>query len=222
MIPIPDSSIVTPLLSIDEFWQNITFTANMSLSGYLQDGNITIYYTDSNSSTTDTTTYLFETYNGTNTLVDSNSETLDSWIHNVGSINTTRYHYVELYFNNTATFDVTSPVTIAIYPEYIYPTIDANIDDRITNLIGPFRINDIVVPWGDIIGIIIPMLFLVSFGVYNTGIGILGMGISMGFMQVMLGGFGLNINTAFVILCPIIILIGVVYIMSKGQGGDKL
>jgi len=220
MLPIPSGGELP--VSIDTFWDNITYTANMSSAGYLIDGNITIYYTDSNSSTTDTTTYLFSTYNGTNTLVDTNSETTDSWTYNIGGINTTRYHYVTMYFNNTATFDVGSPVTIAIYPLHTYETIDANIDDRITNLIGPLKINNMVVPWPDIIGIMIPMLFLVSFGVFNTGMGILGFGISMGFMQVMLAGFGANLNSAFIILCPIIVLIGIVYIMSKGQGGDKL
>jgi hypothetical protein len=206
----------------DSFWDNIVFTGVMTSPGYPHLGNITITYFDRNSSTTNTQIYLYESYNGTITLLNTSSRTGEnSFSYTNGSINTTRLHYATLYFNNTASFEITSPVTIAIYPLHTYTegVTPIDIDDRITPIVGPPPIGT----YANIIAVIVPLLVLVSFGPYNTGIGLLGCGASIGFMQGIYAiWFTNSFNVLLASLCPLVIVISIIYFMTKGTGGDHL
>lgn len=205
----------------DDFWDQISFTAVMTSPGYLQNGNITLTYSDSNSSTVNTRTYLYEVFNSTITLKDNYYQTGDSFSRKIGSINTTRYHYVVLYFNNTASFQLTSPVMIPIYSLHKYMDVGPlDLDARITNVIGSPPVPGI--PWSGHIAVVIPVMVLVLLGVFNTGVGIVGCGLSIGLVQGLYAGYGISINPELAALAPLIIIIGVVYIWSKHEGVDTL
>jgi len=206
--------------SYDIFWDNITFTGVMTSPGYPHLGNITITYFDRNSSTVDTQIYLYESYNGTVTLLSTDSRSSNNdFSYTVSNINTTRLHYMVLYFNNTASFYVSSPVTITIYAIYVYTEVTPfDIDDRITPIVGPPPIGT----WRDIISIILPLVILVSLGPFNTGVALLGCGMSIGITQGFFAMYGMGFNVLLASLCPLIIVIGVLYIWTKGQGVDHL
>jgi hypothetical protein len=218
----------TEPISYDSFWDTISFTGVMTSPGFPQLGNISIVYSDSNSSTTDTQIYLYESYNGSivnlswNSRIGENSFSILN-----GSINTTRLHYAVLYFNNTASFDITSPVTISIYPLYQWTSdVPFDFDDRIRNIIGPPPKTSHgieIATYANIVAIVVPLIVLMSLGPYNTGAGITGCGMSLGFMQ---GIYAMRFTSAF---NPVLagvgvlaVIIGIVYWMSKGSGGDKL
>lgn len=209
-----------PSVDYDVFWDNITYTAEIIDAGYMQLGNISIVYNDINSSTIDTQIRLFEAWATGDTLINVDNRTSNSFNYLVTNINTTRTHYAVLYFNNTASFDITSPVVITMLPLHTYTNRTRfDIDTRVESVWGPAPIGT----WGLAISIIIPIIILVSFGVFNTGIGILGCGISLGLMQ---GIYSSVLTTAFnpglIVLAPIIIIIGVLYMWTKGKGDDHL
>ena len=222
---IPLTSDVTGI-TYDDFWTNISVDIDMVSSGCWQLGNITITYNDINSSTTNTEINLFEIYGTTNTLLNSWNNASNSFLNINSSINTSRMHYISLYFNTTATYAITQPVIIMI-PSVNTPwcggIIPFDLDARIKNVIGPFTIGETEVPWTTVLGTIIPIIILVSFGPFNTGLGIIGCGISMAMLQgflntIVSGGF----NWAIVGIGAFIVVIGILYVMTKGQGGDQL
>ena len=210
----------------DDFYENISIDIDVVSAGCNQLGNITITYLDSNSSTTNTQMQLWEISGPNSTLLNTWTNTSNSFFNINSSINTSRTHYLILYFNNTAEFIISQPVTIMI-PAVDSPTcglIDPfDLDDRINKVFGPFSIMDEKIPWPNIISVFIPIIVLVSFGPYNTGIGIIGCGISMTMIQgflssIVIGGF----DWAIIGIGAFIVILGILYIMTKGVGGDRL
>jgi len=210
----------------DMFFENISITISMVSAGCMQLGNITITYLDYNSSTTNTSIQLWEIYGRNNTLLNTWYNTSNNFFNKNSSINTTRMHFMTLYFNNTADFTILQPIIISI-PNVDSPFCDRlepfDLDKRIKDVIGPVTIGDEEVPWSIIISIFIPMIVLVSFGPYNTGLGIIGSGISMvaiqGFLnEIVIGGF----NWFIAGIGIFIIVMGFLYMMTKGTGVDHL
>jgi len=215
-----------PSSAYDDFWENISIDITMTSAGCMQDGNITITYLDSNSSTTNTEMQLWEIHGNNNTLLNTWANTSNSFFNINGSINTTRMHYLVLFFNNTADFFLSQPIVISI------PNVDSplcgiidpiDLDKRFSDVFGDIEIGDAVVPWSNFLSIIIPLFVLMSFGPYNTGLGIIGAGISMVMIRAFLdtlivGGF----NWVIIGSGVFIIIIGIIYMMTKGSGGDKL
>jgi hypothetical protein len=201
----------------DYFWENIEFTATMVDAGYLQLGNITLSYTDSNTSTTNTQSKLFEVYNNTITEIDSHYQTSDTFTRTISNINTSKYHYVLLWFNNTATFVQTSPILLPIPKLYTYIRARAiDIETRITNAIGNSPIPQTT--WMGVFGVVIPIALICLLGVFNTGVGIIGCGISLGFIQGLYAGYGIEFEPLLVALCPVAIVIGVIYLWATKEG----
>ena len=210
----------------DDFWENISIDITMTSAGCMQDGNITITYLDSNSSTTNTEMQLWEIHGNNNTLLNTWANTSSSFFNINGSINTTRMHYLVLFFNNTADFLLSQPIVISI------PNVDMvgcgiidpiDLDKRFSDVFGDIEIGDAVVPWSNFLSIIIPLFVLMSFGPYNTGLGIIGAGISMVMIRAFLdtlivGGF----NWVIIGSGVFIIIIGIIYMMTKGRGDDRL
>jgi len=127
---------------------------------------------------------------------------------------------VILYFNNTASFTVTSPITIPIYSIHKYvrdSPLDLNA--RITNVIGPPPIGS---NWTNVIAVVLPMMVLVLLGVFNTGVGIVGCGLTIGLVQGLYSGYGLSVNLGLFALAPLIVVVGIIYIWTKSQGVDHL
>lgn len=216
-------------LVYDDFWEHITIDIDMISAGRFvndtyQFGNITIEFADSNSSIIDTQIRLYEMHGANVSLLYTWDNTSVSFNVVASSINTTRMHYISLHFNTSASYFDIEPVIIMI------PNVDRpflldpfDLDDRIDDIIGPFVIGDEEVPWSVIIGLIIPLIILVSLGPLHTGMGIIGSGLGMIFSQIFLnsvvvGGFNWGIAGIGVF----IVVIGILYMMTKGQGDDYL
>lgn len=216
-------------LIYDEFWEDIDLSIVMVSSGFFSNGdpqlgNITITYSDSNSSTTNTQLRLYEQYNSSTLLFNTWTNTSSSFNLVNSSINTTRLHILKLWFNTTANYEITQPIIILIPPTDIYIGVTPfNLDDRITNIIGPFPIGDDTVPWTTVIAVSLPMILLVAFGPFNTGLGIISCGMSMFLIEAILGiyntdGFSWGIAGIGIF----IVVTGVIYVMTKSQGGERL
>ena len=129
-----------------------------------------------------------------------------------------------LWFNNSAEFDVSSPVTIVIYPVSIHTSrTPFDLDDRISKLVGDLKIRDQVVPWSDILSICLPLVLLVAFGVYDTGAGIFACGLSLGLMQ---GIYAMTFTNAFnaglTAMAVLVVVIAILYIWAKRQEAENL
>lgn len=218
----------TAVKTYDSFAANISFICTMVDAGYMQLGNITINYNDLNSSTVNTHINIIESFNSTDTVKLSYSSTSNTLSLTRGSINTSRDHYVMLYFNNTADFiDASSPFVVYLPALYIYqnehPGGKISINDRITNLIGPspFVIRGVDLGWHNILAVIPALFILVLLGPYHAGIAIVLAGIidgatSIFFEYMFLDAFPTNL----VSICPLLILIGILYIWVKRGGED--
>jgi len=221
---IPSDSIptktfrITPTITsppeYDIFWDDITLSGEMFLNN-----TIKITYCDSNESTSDTQIYLYDVYNGSFTLINTNTKTENNdYVYWVAGINSSRDHEIWLYFNNTANYaSTTSPVVIMIFAVNV--TWDQNIvpfdmEDRFEDLFGPFPLGYV-----NVIAIIIPIILLCIFGPFNAGVGILAAGVSLGFVQVILFVYSpVWSNPFLVLISPVAIVIGFLYIMSmKGE-----
>ena len=216
----------TDSITYDDFYDDVSIVIEMVSAGCWQSGNITITYFDSNSSTTNTQIRLYEIYGLNVTLLNTWDNVSASFFNINGSINTTRMHYITLYFNTTADYIMSQPVTIMILNvdlPFCGEVIPFDLDDRIDDIIGPFTIGDKEIPWPNIIAIALPIIVLISFGPFNTGLGIIGCGMSMAMMQgflntYLVGGF----NFAIAGIGVFIVVIGILYIMTKGTGVDQL
>jgi hypothetical protein len=222
MIP---STNLTPPGGYDLFFTNISFICTMlDGGGYNQPGNVTIYYNDVNLSTNNTDIYLYSYYKDIMTQVNythNTSNTINMWM---SGINTTRTHVVILYYNNTASFnDMRSPYIVYLNPINIWSErTKFDINERITDVIGPMVINGNVISWINVLAIIPALLMLVLLGPFHTGIAIIGCGLTLGLTDVLFSLWFTNSFPALLLTaCPIIVVIGVLYIMSK-QGGDLL
>lgn len=204
-------------LEYDLFSDIITFKATMN-----ENATILIEYCDSNETTVNTTINLYNlSGTGNNrTLIDSTFSTSNCFSYYVYGIDRNLTHLVKMWFNNTATFDVDSPVTLMVLAQFNDPHF-FDIDDRIKNVIGPAEFG-VDVGWHNIIAFMLPLIFLVSFGVYNTTLGIFAFGTSLGLIQGIYAIWMTNsINPLLIALCPIAIAIGVIYAMitNKAEGG---
>ena len=205
----------------DDFWEDISFSATMVDAGFLQLGNISISYSDSNSSTVNTQIKLYEVYNNTITEIDSYSQATNSFSRTVSSINTSRYHYIKLWFNTTASYTITSPVTLPIYSLYKYIKDSAlDLNTKLDNALGDPPISDYT--WTQHIAVILPIIVLVLLGVFNTGAGIVGCGLSIGLVNGVYAGYGLDVNIGMFPLAVLIIFIGILYIWTTREGVELL
>lgn len=200
----------------DIFWDTITFTATMNDIDGLN-GTITITYIDSNSSTTNTQIYIYEYWNGTETLIATISNVSEnSFTYTTGVINTTRQHTAKLFFNNTANFDATSPVTIIINNINVWSErTPFDFEARVRSIFG-----DAGFSYAAAVSAGLAIMALVMFGPHNTGIGILACGFTLAFTNALFtmlftGGF----NAGLTIYTPVIIIIGAVYMLVKDPGG---
>ena len=70
--------------------------------------------------------------------------------------------------------------------------------------------------------VIIPIIILVSLGPYNVGAALIGSGMSLGLMSLIFTRYSMDFNGLLIALIPVLILLGVLYYMSKGSGEDVL
>lgn len=206
----------TPEDEYTNFWNTITFTRTMNdIDGV--NGTITITYDDSNLSTIDTQIYIYEYWNGIETLIATISNvSTNSFTYTTGVINTTRQHSATLFFNNTANFDVNSPVTIIINNINIWgERTKFDFEERVKSIFGEAGFT-----YAAAVAAFLAIMALVMFGPHNTGIGILACGFTLGitsalFIMLFTGGF----DAGLTIYIPIIIIVGAMYVLIKHPGG---
>ena len=205
---------VTPPSDYDIFWDNITFTGEMFINS-----TIKVTYSDNNESTINTHISLYDVFNGTDTLIDTHSNTgSSSFVYWVSSINTSRDHELWLYFNNSADYaGVTVPVVVTVFAvnkSWGDDITKFDLEKRFENNFGP-----LVLGYVNVIAIIIPIILLCIFGMYNVGLGIITAGVSLGFIEVFLAVWTTNaFNPLLALMCPVAIAIGFLYVMTvKGE-----
>ena len=184
--------------------------------------NITITYVDSNSSTIDTKIYCYNYTNGTWYFMDVDSRSGDnSFSFNFTDINNTRLHKIVLYFNNSANFDVNSPVTLSVPARHVYTTrTPFDLDDRIQKIVGPAPFGD---NWTIFISVFLSVIMLCLFGVYNAGLGIIGAGLSLGLTNAMFSFWQIgSINASLLVVAGFIVFIGIMYMLSKPGGTEDI
>jgi len=204
------------------FNEQVTFTVEMS-GEYMQLGNITVTFIDSNNTMIDTDIYVYEVYNGITTLVNHSHNTSNSFSYKISGINTSRDHYAKLFYNSTVDFYDSSPLDIWIFLIHLFhgDREPFSFNDRVVDVIGPFVINDVNVGWHIILSLVVAFSFLILLGPYDTGLALIGCGLIIGLTQ---GIFSLwftdTFPTALITLIPIFIIAGVVWYWAKGNGGD--
>lgn len=220
----PDDDVV-----YDDWWEDITITINMISSGTFGDGspqmgNITINYADSNSSTVNTQMKLYEQYNDNIFLLNTWNNASTSFNIVNSSINTTRFHYLTLHFNTTGTYNIQQPIIMLIPNVDIYLGVTPfDLDDRIDRIIGDFEIDGQHVPWETIIAVTLPIMLLVLFGPYNTGLGIISCGLSMALVETIIRLYSTNgFSWGITGLGVFIFVTGIIYIFSTKEAGDRL
>jgi len=214
MIPLPTSGTTE---EYDDFWGYITLTGTMiNIDGV--NGSLLIRYIDSNSSTIDTRIYVYELYAGSSTLIATITNTSENDIsYTIGLINATRTHWIVLFFNNTANFDVDSPVEIYVSAINTWsPRTPFDINDRLEPIFGPFSFG-----WENLIVAMIAIIVLCMFGPTNTGVGLIASGLALGLGNYIVAYFMSNTtNILLVALIPVIIVIAGIYLFVKNPGGN--
>jgi len=217
----------TPPASYDRFYENITITTRMyDINTTSYTGYITIHYQDINTSTINTAIYLYELYNNTETYQNTTSKTNNnSYTISFYDINTTRIYKIILYYNNTADFsDHSSPYIVTVQPLHTYTSrTKFSIDDRITDIVGPFTIMGNTVGYAPVIAIAIGVILLVMLGPYNTGLGIIAAGLGLGITELLFSIFFTDtFPVLLVTLTPVLIILGILYMWTKRQGVEGL
>lgn len=197
------------------FWDNIDFTAMMET-----DGTFTVTYSNSLSNTIDTQIYVYDYSNGSRTLLHSDSRVGDDgFSFSFGGANTSRLHYVYLYYNTTVTFDILPPVVISINPITINISRDRfDLEARFESMFGPGPLGSGT--WCPSISAVIALILLVSFGPFNTGAGIIASGLGLGFTNVIFSIWLTNRFPSLLLAAAgFIVAIGIIYVMAKDPGG---
>ena len=207
---------------VAQSWNIFHDVVSLSVTKY-SNGSMYISYVDGGGTTVDTDVFVYEIWNGSLFLNHSDSRSSNSFGFWVSGLNVFRSHRVLLFFNNSLSFDVDSPYSVIVFPFYSAETHSFSFNDRMTNLIGPFMINDIVLGWHSLISIIVGLLILAMFGPRNTGMGIIGCGLGIALMEVLFTTWFTDIFPALLItLAPLCIVIGIVYLKSQPDGGAML
>jgi len=179
-------------------------------------GSIYIQYDDSLLNTTDTQFYLYESFNGTDTLTDTETQTGEQNIaYWVTGLNLSRMHYINLYFNHSNTFLDEQPLRRYILPinTTITTRTQATFDSLMNAIFGRPIINGVDVGWGNLLSCAIALILLVSFSPFNAGLGIIASGVGLASVKV---AFIMS-NAASLAIIPIVIIIGILYILTTKQ-----
>jgi hypothetical protein len=209
------SSVVPPVTEYTDFWTTIVFTATMNNT------NVTsVHYYDVSGHTINTQLYLYEFYNDSTTFVASDTRIGDnSFYWNVSLLNYSRTYIVVLRFNSTNDFNIPdNRVEITIFP--LYPIGGFDLEKRITDVFGDFKIDGVIYSWVGFFLSIIPLMILALFDPAHVGIGIIATGFFMAGVQgVMAMKMGLTVvPPLLIVVIPVIIVIGVLYMLAQRNG----
>ena len=196
------------------FWDVVDFTA----TAYGVNGSMRVDYTDSSGKTTDTQFYLFEHYNLTSTLMDTETRTGESTItYWIEGLNLSRIHYINLHLNHTYDFIEDMPIKLTIYP--VNGTVtnrsQQSFEGVFVSVLGRSPYN---MGWGNLIACGLAIIMLCIFSPFNVGVSIMGAGVSFGAIEVMF----LISNPYIIAIIPITIVVGILYILATREPGRHL
>jgi hypothetical protein len=172
-----------------------------------------ITFSDSNSSTIDTDISIYDFYNGSETFISTDSrtgETSFSFWMNVN--NASHDHKLKLWFNTSANYEITSPVTLIVYgvnKTWAESITKFNLDDRFEAMFGEFELG-----YANTICIVLALVALGLFGPFHAGIGVISCGLTVGLMQGVYSVWTVNTNLVLIGLSFLIILLGVLYTLT--------
>jgi hypothetical protein len=196
----------------------ITFNAVMYNGSF-----ILINYDDTNHTTINTHIYVYEIYNNTRTLVFTFIRVGDqTFQENATPINKSRTYLVELFYNNSNVFDMTSPVYLTVLPIELFTPgfTKPDFNDRINKVFGP---PSILASWWTVITVAFALILLGSLGPFNTPFAIILSGASVLGMEGIGAILFINtVNVALIAIGPVAIFIGMIYWMTKGDGETTL
>ena len=179
----------------------IDFTASIDADGFI---NVT--YHDQNSHTTDTTIQVFQYFNGTRSLNNTDTRTGDhSFTYSSSGYNTSMAHTIVLYLNH-------SDLGFEHVSIFLFPIVSTMVENTIENY------------WDNVFGswdlgyartflVFVPCIFfLVVFGAAHVGLGVLVSGLYLGFTTQFLDITG---GIEFVTLASLLAVAGIVMIIVK-------
>lgn len=189
----------------ESFWNDII------IAGSLDDGNLTVTFYDSTGRVTDTEIRAYSLYDDVETLIDTDSRTGEtSFTYNV-STNTTRDHLLKLWFNTSATYTISKPISIIIYGwgDSWRDEAKFNLSARFEALFGPF-----ILDYADTICILIALIALTLFGPFHAGIGIITCGLSVLLVQSLFSVHTVNSNAWMFALGVFVLILGLLYMIT--------
>ena len=189
----------------------------------LSNETIKMVYIDSNSSTQNLSISLWNIYNGGYSYNASYNTSSNSFIYYFENINITRSHLVRIYYNNTADFspEYSSPLIYIIYNIETWEDTSKtkfSLEERARGVFGDF-----IFEYGTTIVVVLAIIVLLSVGVFSAGLGIIGMGLVIFFMEAIYAMWLTDVfNPLLALLGPFLIAIGILWFMTKGEGEMKL
>ncbi|RLG44514.1 MAG: hypothetical protein DRN81_04395, partial [Thermoproteota archaeon] len=218
---IPTKNVFTVPIKLSIDYPSVTNYDNFSLiidgAVVAANNSLNVSYLDTNSTTFNVSINVYEVYNGTWVLnATYNSSTSNSFFFFVEDINTSRSHILEVYYNNTAIFMGTynSPLYYTIWPDdYGLDAADVDYESRFIAIFGENPLG-----WTNTFSVALAITFLITLGPFNVGAGMFAAGLSIGFIQAVLG-IG---SVLLVALCPVLIFISILYFFTKGEGEMNL
>jgi len=194
--------------SYDDFWTDITITGTLH-------ANNTIYITfsDSNSSTINTDISIYDFYNASETFISTDSRTGEtSFSFWTAVTNSSHDHKLRLWFNTSANYEVSIPVTVIVYgvnKTWNTSITKFDLDARFSALFGDFELG-----YSNTICIVLALLVLGLFGPFHAGIGVITCGLTIGLMQGVFSVWTVNENIVLMGLSFLIMLLGILYTIT--------
>jgi hypothetical protein len=191
--------------SYESFWNDITIT------GSIGDTNLTITFYDKTGQIINTTIRVYEVYDGSETLLNTDGRTGETSFNYNVSVNTTRDHRIKLWFNTSATYNITLPISLIVYGE-IESWRDAarfDLNARFEALFGEFTLG-----YANTICIVLALIALAIFGPFHAGVGILSSGLTVIVIQSILSIHTVNMNAGLSIIGVLIVFLGILYMVT--------
>ena len=126
--------------------------------------------------------------------------------------NSTHDHKLRLWFNTSANYDVSIPVTVIVYgvnKTWNTSITKFDLDARFESLFGTFELG-----YANTICIVVGLILLGLFGPFHAGIGVISCGFGIGLMQAIYSVWTTNTNIILIGLCFLIILLGTLHTLT--------
>lgn len=181
------------------------FSNYITFTGYISGTSLYANYTDSLSGTNAVNLTFIEWYNNSETIIGYYNTTSDDF-QKYFSINTSRTHFIDIAINHDDLGNLTARLYFYHSPTQI--TNQTSIEDKLTAVFG-----DNPLGWGNMIAFVLSIIVLMTFGQADAGLGILGMAMTLGFLNIFLG-----FSVIVIGICVLLGMMGVL-VLVRDKGG---